>query len=239
MNDYNDIGISRQLDFPRIQKLLRIGIFASVLAAVGDLLLGYGVTDNSLTGIERQLSAYIALSDARIFWSSFTGFVGITLLCMSYFGVYRLMADRSPKYAHLYRTGIFGQMMFAACGNHVVMLACVYFYKHMLAATGSFNATMPVLLRFAGYFLLPSVILEVIFFYLQFIVQFLAFRKGYTPLPKWCAVFNPIVVMAVVEVVTAFIDYPIANAVNAAWMNLGHIFTFGGLLFAVKRFVRE
>ncbi len=50
MTDFNDIGISRQLDLPRIQKLLCIGLFASVLHFAGDMILGWGVEDETLTG---------------------------------------------------------------------------------------------------------------------------------------------------------------------------------------------
>jgi hypothetical protein len=39
-SDFNDIGISRELDWPRIKKLLTIGLFASVLHLAGDLILG-------------------------------------------------------------------------------------------------------------------------------------------------------------------------------------------------------
>jgi len=42
MSDFNDIGISRELDWPRIKKLLTIGLFASVLHLAGDLILGSG-----------------------------------------------------------------------------------------------------------------------------------------------------------------------------------------------------
>ncbi len=43
MNDFNDIGISRKLDRQRIRKLLAIGVFASVLHLVGDMIPGFGV----------------------------------------------------------------------------------------------------------------------------------------------------------------------------------------------------
>lgn len=38
MNDFNDIGISRTLDWQRIRKLLAIGVFASVLHLGGDMI---------------------------------------------------------------------------------------------------------------------------------------------------------------------------------------------------------
>ena len=40
MADFNDIGISRELDLPRIKKLLSIGLFASALHFAGDMILG-------------------------------------------------------------------------------------------------------------------------------------------------------------------------------------------------------
>lgn len=70
MTDFNDIGISRALDLPRIKKLLLIGLFASVLHFAGDMILGWGVEDETLTGIMRMLSAYTATSDGGIFCRS-------------------------------------------------------------------------------------------------------------------------------------------------------------------------
>ena len=47
---YNDIGIKNDLDWNRIRKLLRIGLFAGVMVLIGDMLLGWGVSDPALTG---------------------------------------------------------------------------------------------------------------------------------------------------------------------------------------------
>ena len=57
MADFNDIGIPRQLDWPRVRKLLTIGVFGALLHLTGDLILGWGVEDESLTGLFRTLSA--------------------------------------------------------------------------------------------------------------------------------------------------------------------------------------
>ena len=38
--DFNDIGISRELDWARIRKLLAIGLFAAALHFAGDMILG-------------------------------------------------------------------------------------------------------------------------------------------------------------------------------------------------------
>lgn len=111
MSTYNDIGIDAKLDWQRIGKLLRIGLFAGIMVLVGDMLLGWGVSNESLSGIEKELSAYLTLSDTRIFWSSVLGLIGIPLEGLCYFGIYRFMAERSPKHAHANRSGIIGYLL--------------------------------------------------------------------------------------------------------------------------------
>ena len=41
-NQFNNIGISSELDMPRIRQLMKIGLAAGVMALIGDILLGYG-----------------------------------------------------------------------------------------------------------------------------------------------------------------------------------------------------
>lgn len=92
---YNDIGIDSTVDWARIRKLLMIGLIAGCMVFVGDMILGYGVYDSSLTGLERTLSAKITKTDAQLFAAALLGFLGIPLEGLSYFGIYRLMAERS------------------------------------------------------------------------------------------------------------------------------------------------
>lgn len=63
MSHFHSIGISEKLDVPRIRKLLTIGLLASLLHLAGDLILGWGTEQESLTGILRMLSAYTGTSD--------------------------------------------------------------------------------------------------------------------------------------------------------------------------------
>lgn len=133
MKDFNDIGISRQLDWPRIKKLLTIGLVASLLHFIGDMLLGWGVEDEALTGLARMLSAYTGTPDGGIFAAALLGLFGMTLEGLCYFGVYRLIAARSPAYAHRYRAGIFGYVIFGTCGFHVPVCAITFLAKHGVA----------------------------------------------------------------------------------------------------------
>ena len=52
MSNYNDIGINNNLDWDRIRKLFIIGLIGGCMTFAGDWLLGYGVYDESLSGLE-------------------------------------------------------------------------------------------------------------------------------------------------------------------------------------------
>ena len=119
--------MTRELDWPRIAHLMKLGIVAALMVLVGDMLLGWGMHDAAKSGMEGFLSAYLNLSDGRILWSALLGLIGIPLEALCYFAVYRLISPYSPRLAHAYRSGILGVLAFGGCGVHVPCLACVYF----------------------------------------------------------------------------------------------------------------
>lgn len=231
MNDFNDIGISRQLDRQRIQKLLTIGLFASVLHFIGDMILGWGTEDDTLTGFARMISAYTEASDASVFAAAILGLFGMVLEGLSMFGIYRLMAETAPKYAHSYRSGILGYLMFGACGYHVPVCALVYLTKH--------GFIDELLQKYTLYFILPSFILFWIFFLVLEITQIKAFAKGLTPYPKWCLIFSLPVGMLIAFIPSFFGNSPFVNALACAWIAFGNLWMFGGLLFTMKKHFRK
>ena len=226
MSDFNDIGISGKFDRARVRKLLLIGFIASVLHFVGDMILGWGTEDETLDGVVRMLSAYISTSDAGIFASALLGMVGMTLEGLSCFGIYRLMAERAPEYAHRYRSGIFGYLIFGVCGFHVPTCAAVFLMKHGLAEE--------VFSRYYAYFVLPAVALFWAFFIVLEVTQIRAFAKGLTPYPRWCAVFSMPVGMLAVMLPGFFGNLPFLNALSCAWIAFGNLWMFGGLLVMMK-----
>ncbi len=229
----NDIGIDNTLDKTRIRKLLIIGLFAGIKVFIGDFILGYGTGDESLDGLERKLSAYLSLSDTQIFVSALLGFIGIPLEGLCYFAIYRMIAPFSEKYAHIYRSGIFGYLIFGGCGVHVPCLACVFFYKYMMNVSPetAYDSTI----KFGLYFLLPGVVMFLIFFAVQSYAHIAAFVKGLTPYPKWCWIFCLPVGMAATMILKLFGDVAITNALTAAWISIGNIWQFGGLLIMMKK----
>lgn len=237
MTTYNDIGIDSKLDWKRISKLLKIGLVAGIIVLIGDMLLGWGVVDESMSGIEKELSPYLTLSDTRIFWSAFLGLIGIPLEGLSCFGIYRLMAGKSPKHAHAYRSGIIGTLIFAACGVHVPCLSSVFFYKYMYAANPE-NA-IELAMKYGSYFLLPGMIFHLIFFLVLCGTQISAFVKGMTPYPKWCWIFSLPVGMLLAMLFYVFGNHAWVNAITAGWNSVGNIWMFGGLLVTMKLAKKE
>ena len=227
MQDYNDIGISRQLDLPRVKKLLTIGLFAAVLHMTGDMILGWGVEDAALTGVFRMLSAYTGTSDGGIFAAALLGLFGMVLEGLAFFGVYRLIAPYAPKAAHSYRAGIFGYLMFGACGFHVPTCALVFLMKHGLA--------YELVLRYAAYFLLPAFALFWIFFLVLSLAQIKAFARGQTPCPRWSWVFSLPVGMLLAMLPGLCGNVPVINALSCAWIAFGNAWMFGGLLGVLRR----
>ncbi len=69
-------------DWNRITHLYKFGIFASLLALIGgDMLLGWGTADLSLSGMEQYFSRYSTVSDARIFWAATLGMLVFGPFC--------------------------------------------------------------------------------------------------------------------------------------------------------------
>ena len=104
--------------------------------------------NEALTGLARMLSAYTGMTDSGLLAAALLGLFGITLEGLCYFGVYRLMAERSPKYAHRYQSGILGYVIFGGCGFHVPVCALVFLTKHGLAAG--------LIEQYAAYFVWPG-----------------------------------------------------------------------------------
>lgn len=231
---FNNIGIDSEIDIPRIRHLFKIGLIAAFMVLAGDMILGWGASKESVNGIPSFLARFLPVSDARLFWAAVLGMIGIPTECLCYFGVYRLIAAKSEKYAHRYRTGIIGCLIFGGCGVHVPCSAAVYFMKKMYAADP--NTAFHETVKFGMYYLIPATIVFLIFFLYMAVTQIRAFAKGLTPLPKRCLIFS-VLFGALIIVIFKLFNTPFTNAITAGWISLGNIWMFGGLLAATGKIV--
>jgi len=220
-------------DWDRIAHLFKLGIIASLLALIGgDMLLGWGTADLSLTGMAQYFSRYRDVSDARIFGAATLGMIGITIESMCFFGVYRVIAAKSDRYAHAYRAGLIGMLIF---GPFCHVMCCATIYQHN--AVQRINPSMAIdeALRFGKLFLIPVSVIFFVFFLIMNIVQIVAFAKEKTPYPKWCMVFTMLIGIIDIVIMRTIGNYAWANALSTGWLSFGSLVTFSGLLLNISK----
>ena len=229
----NTIGIDHNLDRSRIRKLLTIGLFASIITGIGDFLLGYADSTAGSSIATSVMASAPNLPDWQMITGSLLGFFGIFLEGLSCFAVYRLMADAAPKYAHLYRAGIFGYIWLAPVGCHMNVGLLNLAYKYLLQAD-AVRASKAADLLFFG-FGLPVYLLLIIFWLSMMISQFKAFSKGLTPYSKQAKWFCVLIgaVPALVMSVILGPETAIGAGIGTMFLSFGNAWMFGGLLWSM------
>jgi len=220
-------------DLPRIEHLLRLGIIASLAVLAGDMLLGWGVSYPSVTGIPPMLTRYLSVSDGRIFASALLGLIFIPVECMCWAAVYRMIRPYSEKRAHTYRAGLIGCLAFGGCGVHVPCCMAAYMLKHFFHDDPS--SAMRETLHWAVPFLLPATVIILIFFILNQAVQITAFLRQETPLPRRCWVFSVLFGLVFGVLMKLIGDFGLTNALATGWISIGNLWMMSGLLVALKK----
>ncbi|MCR4671757.1 MAG: hypothetical protein K5637_00780 [Lachnospiraceae bacterium] len=235
MTKINTIGIDDNLDRGRIKKLLVLGIIGSVLTGAGDFLVGFGEqTDPAPETLAENLMANVLnLSDTQLIAGGLFGVFGILLEALAFFAIYRLMADSSLKYAHIYRAGIIGYIWLAPIGCHMNIGILNIAYKHLLQLDEAVAAELANKLILAFY--VPLWIMLVILWLPALIVQFKAFSEGLTPYPRYARWFNVFVGMIPALIISAIAgpETALGGGIGTMFLSFGNLFTFGGLLAAL------
>ena len=225
------------LDWQRIIHMLKIGIIASVTVLIGDIILGWGISDPTAVEIPAVLSRYLSVSDGRIFASSLLGLIGIPIECLCWFAIYRMIFPYSEKDAHSFRTGIIGCLIFGGCGVHVPCCMAVYLFKRFYENDST--AVSQEMLYWSCLFILPSMILFLFFFFMAAIVQIKAFFQGHMPLPKRSCVFSILFGILWLVVMRLFGDHALTNALSTGWISVGNLWMMCGLLAETKRVSKD
>ncbi len=217
-----------KVDWDRIVHLLKLGIISAIMVLIGDMLLGWGVSDPSVTQLPSVFTRYLTVSDGRIIASAMLGLIGIPIECLCWFSVYRLIRPYSEKDAHAYRAGIIGCLAFGGCGVHVPCCAAVYLAKHFY--TDDPSTISDEMVRLLAWFLVPATVIFSVFFFLTLIVQIKAVLIGHTPFPRWCCVFSLLFGLIWIVLMRIIGDHAITNALSTGWISIGNLWMMGGLL---------
>ncbi len=229
----NTLGIDNNLDRARIRKLLLIGLHASFMTGAGDFLIGFGEEIRGNILASNVMSNAMNLSDAQLIWGGRLGFIGIFLEGLAFSAIYRLMADAAPKYAHIYRAGIFDYIWLAPIGCHMNVGVLNIAYKYLLTVDPALAEQVGNKLLLA--FSLPVWIVLVFFWLPMLVIQFKAFAKGLTPYPRYAKWFN-LFIGGIPALVISMI-FGSSNlwgpAIGTMFLSFGNAFTFCSLLCAL------
>ena len=153
--------------------------------------------------------------------------------------IYRLMADSSQKYAHIYRASIFGYIWLAPVGCHMNVGLMNYAYKRLLLLDAAVASEAANVLIWA--FCVPLWVLLIAFWLPGMITQFKAFARGYTPYPARAKWFSVLVGMWPALIIAAIVGSgsALGGGIGTMFLSFGNLFMFGGLLATLpdqKRF---
>lgn len=222
----------KSIDWKRVRHLLKLGLCAALTVLLGDMLLGWGVSDPEVTTLPSMFSRYLSVSDGRIYASALLGLIGIPMECLCWFAIYRMIQPYSPKEAHTFRAGIIGCLAFGGCGVHMPCCAAVWLLKRCYSENPA--TALREAARWMGWFLLPATLIFLIFFVLAIAVQLRAFHRGHTPLPKGCWVFSLLFGVVWALLMRLLGDHGLTNALATGWISAGNLWTMGGLLLATR-----
>ena len=225
----------QELDWSRITHLLKLGICASLVVLAGDMILGWGASDPSVTELPAVYARYLSVSEGRIIASAILGLIGIPVECLCWFAVYRMIQPYSEKDAHMYRAGIIGCLTFCACGVHVPCCMTVYLLKHFYADNPA--TVVQEILPLLGWFLFPATVIFLVFFFLTAIVQIRAFRQDRTPLPRKCWIYSFLSGIVWIILMRIIGDHALTNALSTGWISIGNLWMMGGLLIHAKKVI--
>ncbi len=228
-----EIEFKEDIDWSKVGLLIKVGLIGAFIILAGDLLMGWGIRDVSLSGIEGQVSQYLTISDSRMFWSSFLGLLGVPIASVGHLGVYKLLKPYSQKYAKLYAIGILGFLTFGGSGVHVSSVESAFFYKYMTVASP--YTALAASMKFVSYFPLPLYIALLTCWIVMVYAHIKAVAKGFSPYPRWCWVFSMPVGTLFVSLISTFGNYAIVNAIMVGAFSLGNIWELSGHLLMLGK----
>jgi len=229
----NEIREKQNINWDRVRFLMKIGIIGAFINLAGDMLVGWGVRDTSLTGIEGLVSQYLTMSDSRLFCSAILGLIGAPVSVCGHVGIYKLIKPYSGKYAKMFGAGSLGLLVLGGSGVHMSSLAAAFFYKYITAASP--ETALASSIKFVCYFSLPLYIAFLVFWIIQTYAHIRAISGAFSPYPRWCWVFSMPVGALLFSVVSIFGNNEIVNAITLGALTLGNIWALGGSLFMLGK----
>lgn len=222
----------------KAKNFLLIGLFGGVLTLIGDLLIGYVKFPDGAGMLESYFAAALVLPVWRPILGGMIGFLGISLEFLGLMTVYPLLKKNMPRGAAFYKLSMY---VYLAVAGGAVHLPCgVFMWLYHTAAEAAGQAVAYELaFQYILYFLLPVSMVFYVFFAGSSIVQFVGIVKGHTPLPKWYAVFNLLIVSAAFNVFRLAGNHALVNGLATSNKSIGVILLFAALYIGYGKYVTQ
>ncbi len=202
---------------------LFIGIFASIIVGIGEYLLHYqpGGPEGEISMLE-----HVPLGRASI--GHFFAVFGAPFYFAGYYGLKKFFNASSPLLARLLFIG--GTLSFAVGG---VWISSRYFAAEVLQRSAGTPDHDFYLQSYEDHYqvLVWALRLLVAFVSIIYVLIILKNKQG---LPKWLAIFNPIVLLIIVLSSLVWFK-PLGNHIAPIAMNVTHFIFFGIILLHLNK----
>lgn len=217
---------------------LLIGLAGACLTLIGDLLIGCVKFPEGAGLLEGYFAAALALPVWRPILGGLIGFLGISLEFLGLMTLYPLLKKRMPHGAAFYKLSMYVYLAIAGGAVHLPCGVFMWLYHSVTDAAGQ-TAGYAIALQYVLYFILPASLVFYVFFAGSSIVQFIGIVKGYTPFPKWYALFNLLIVSVLFNALRNIGNYAVVNGIGTSNKSLGAIIMFIALYAGFGKYVRQ
>lgn len=222
----------------KARKLLLIGIIGACMTLEGDLLIGYVKFPEGAGMLEGYFAAALKLPVWRPVLGGMIGFLGIALEFPGLMTLYPVLKKNMPKGAAFYKLSMYGYLAVAGGAVHLPCGVFMWLYHSVSDAAGQ-ETGYDIGLQYILYFILPVAIVFFFFFVGSSVVQFVAIVRGYTPFPKWYALFNLLIVSVFFNAFRRLGNYAVVNGIGTSNKSLGAIIMFIALFIGFGKYVRQ
>lgn len=222
----------------RARTFLLIGIAGACLTLIGDLLIGYIKFPEGAGMLEGYFAAALALPVWRPVLGGLIGFLGISLEFCGLMTFYPLLKKNMPRGAAFYKLSMYVYLAVAGGTVHLPCGVFMWLYHSVTDAAGQ-EIGYDIALRYVMYFILPVTVVFYVFFVGSSIVQFVGIIKGYTPLPKWYALFNLLILSICLNAFRGVGNYAIVNGIGTSNKSMAAIMMFLALFVGYGKYVKQ
>ena len=217
----------------KMKKYLLLGIIGGIVTMIGDCLLCGASSYGAAGSIDSYALIAQKISYTRIGLAGFFGFAGIPVTVFGFYVLYMSLADKESLPAKLYRVSLYGYL---ALGGAIHVICCYLMtgIKKDLEA-GTDNLLMTVLLEQGGY-VIPSMLVFLVFYLMCVFTMILLIAKKKTPLPAWMWIFNPLTFKLLINAIGRLGGgSAVMNGILCSNMSLGAIIIFAAWWIFLKK----